>query len=116
MRDRPVFWLFILLLAGIAAFFIWQIFRPVNLPDVNMFAFAILFVLRADSLRQWRQILSPGGSGDAHIRKPHPPEICIKSQPKITKASGALGEARGGAAATFFSVLRIESTRSASER
>ena len=96
MSDKPVFWLFILLLAGIAAFFIWQIFRPVNLPDVNMFAFAILFVLRADSLWEWRQILSPDGSGDAHIRKPHLPQIRIKSQPKITKASVTLGKARVG--------------------
>ena len=39
MRDRSVFWLFILLLAGIISFFLWQLFRPVNLPDVNMSAF-----------------------------------------------------------------------------
>lgn len=39
MRDKPVFWLVILLLAAIASFFLWQLFRPVNLPDVNMSAF-----------------------------------------------------------------------------
>ena len=30
-------------------------------------AIAILFVLRADSLGDWRQVLGPEGSGDAHI-------------------------------------------------
>jgi uncharacterized membrane protein len=30
-------------------------------------AIAILFALRADSLRSWRQLLGPEGSGDAHI-------------------------------------------------
>ena len=39
MRDKPVFWLFILFLAGIVSFSLWQLFRPVNLPDVNMSAF-----------------------------------------------------------------------------
>ena len=39
MKNKPVFWLFILILAGVASFFLWQLFRPVNLPDVNMSAF-----------------------------------------------------------------------------
>jgi uncharacterized membrane protein len=30
-------------------------------------AIAILFALRADSLGQWKQVLGPAGSGDAHI-------------------------------------------------
>jgi uncharacterized membrane protein len=39
VKNKPVFWLFILILAGIVSFFLWQLFRPVSLPDVNMSAF-----------------------------------------------------------------------------
>jgi uncharacterized membrane protein len=39
VKDKPVFWLFLLILAGMVSFFLWQLFRPVNLPDVNMSAF-----------------------------------------------------------------------------
>lgn len=39
MRNKAVFWLSILLLVGISAFFLGQLLRPVDLPDVNMSTF-----------------------------------------------------------------------------
>jgi uncharacterized membrane protein len=39
VRDKPAFWLFLLLLVGIIGFFLGQLLRPVDLPDVNMSAF-----------------------------------------------------------------------------
>ncbi|HEY3473858.1 MAG TPA: hypothetical protein VGK56_04565, partial [Anaerolineales bacterium] len=39
MRNRPVFWIFILALAGVVAFLLWQVMQPVALPDVNMSTF-----------------------------------------------------------------------------
>jgi uncharacterized membrane protein len=39
MRDKPAFWLLLLVSVGIAGFFLGQLFRPVDLPDVNMSAF-----------------------------------------------------------------------------
>jgi len=81
VRNSSVLWVFILFVAG--AFLLWQLLQPVDLPDANMSAFgsetvrlrvteitviAILFALRADSLGQWRPILGPEGSGDAHIQ------------------------------------------------
>jgi uncharacterized membrane protein len=39
MRDRPVVWVFILFLTGVLALLLWQVMRPVELPDVNMPAF-----------------------------------------------------------------------------
>ena len=37
--DRYVFWLFILLVAGVAAVWLWPYFTQVDLPDVNMTTF-----------------------------------------------------------------------------
>jgi uncharacterized membrane protein len=37
--DRSVFWLFILLVAGVAAVWLWPYFTQVDLPDVNMTTF-----------------------------------------------------------------------------
>lgn len=37
--DRSVFWLILLLVAGIAAFLLWPYFTQVDLPDVNMTTF-----------------------------------------------------------------------------
>ena len=45
MRDRPLFWVFILVLAGVVAFLLWQVLQPVALPDVNMSAFGSETVL-----------------------------------------------------------------------
>jgi len=39
VRNKAVFWLSILLLVGISAFFLGQLLRPVDLPDVNMSTF-----------------------------------------------------------------------------
>ena len=39
MRSKPVFWLLILLLSAVAALFLWQLTKPVNLPDVAMSTF-----------------------------------------------------------------------------
>ena len=39
MKIKRVPWLFILLLAGVTAFFLWQFMNPVELPDANMSAF-----------------------------------------------------------------------------
>lgn len=39
MRDKPALWLFLLVAVGIVGFFLGQLLRPVDLPDVNMSAF-----------------------------------------------------------------------------
>ena len=39
MSNKPVFWIFILFVAGIIAFLLWQLLRPVTLPDVTMSTF-----------------------------------------------------------------------------
>ena len=39
MSGKPAFWLVLLLLIGITAFFLGQLLRPVALPEVNMSAF-----------------------------------------------------------------------------
>src|SRR5919109_1381350 len=39
LRDKPAFWLFLLVAVGIVGFFLGQLFRPVDLPEVNMSAF-----------------------------------------------------------------------------
>jgi uncharacterized membrane protein len=39
VRDKPVFWLFLLIIVGIVGFFLGQLLRPVDLPEVNMSAF-----------------------------------------------------------------------------
>lgn len=39
MTNKSVFWLIILFVAGVFAFFLWPYFTQVNLPDVNMSAF-----------------------------------------------------------------------------
>ena len=39
MSNKPVFWLFLLVLVGVTAFFLGQLLRPVDLPDMNMSAF-----------------------------------------------------------------------------
>jgi uncharacterized membrane protein len=39
MRDKPAFWFVLLIVVGILAFFLGQLFRPVDLPDVNLTAF-----------------------------------------------------------------------------
>lgn len=39
MRNKPVSWLVILVIVGIVAFFVWQLTRPVEMPDVSMSTF-----------------------------------------------------------------------------
>jgi uncharacterized membrane protein len=39
VRDKPVFWIFLLLVAAVIAFILWHLLRPVELPDVTMSAF-----------------------------------------------------------------------------
>lgn len=39
MSRKPVFWLLLVLLAGIVAFLLWQVVKPVELPEVNMSTF-----------------------------------------------------------------------------
>ena len=39
MSHKSVSWLFFLLLAGVVAFFLWQLLKPAQLPDVNMPSF-----------------------------------------------------------------------------
>ena len=39
MSHRSVSWLFPLLLVGVVAFFLWQLLKPAQLPDVNMPSF-----------------------------------------------------------------------------
>ena len=39
MNRRLVLWLFLLVLAGIVAFLLWQVLQPVELPEVNMSTF-----------------------------------------------------------------------------
>ena len=39
MNRRSVSWVFILLLVVVAALFLWQLIKPVELPDVNMSTF-----------------------------------------------------------------------------
>lgn len=39
MRNRPAFWIVLLIVVGIVAFFLEQVFRPIDLPDVNLTAF-----------------------------------------------------------------------------
>ena len=39
MSRKPVFWLLLVLLAGIIAFLLWQVVKPVDLPEVNMSTF-----------------------------------------------------------------------------
>jgi uncharacterized membrane protein len=39
VNNKRVSWLLVLLLAGVSAFFLWQLLQPVELPDVNMSSF-----------------------------------------------------------------------------
>jgi uncharacterized membrane protein len=39
MTRKPVFWLLLVILAGIVAFLLWQVVKPVELPEVNMSTF-----------------------------------------------------------------------------
>ena len=39
MNNKRISWLLILLLAGVAVFFLWQLLKPAELPDVNMSTF-----------------------------------------------------------------------------
>jgi uncharacterized membrane protein len=39
VSNKPVFWILILFAAGILGLLLWQLLRPVNLPDVNMSGF-----------------------------------------------------------------------------
>lgn len=36
MSNKPILWIFILSTAGILAFLLWQLLRPVQMPNVNM--------------------------------------------------------------------------------
>jgi uncharacterized membrane protein len=39
VSNRPVFWIFVVFVAGVLAFLLWQVLRPAALPDVNMPSF-----------------------------------------------------------------------------
>lgn len=39
MSRKPVFWIFLLLIAGVVVFLLSQVLRPVDLPEVNMSGF-----------------------------------------------------------------------------